>query len=157
MDMRTVIGLDVSSKTATTSVAVDHQLKYSGKITLDAVGFNSLRAIIESYGQAEVVFEATGQYSRRLEKYLLDQKLQYHLLNPLVAKKRLDDGSRMRKDDVHDAQKLALTEFEKHPEPFQPRFSDPVYRELSDLSRYYDQETEDIKREDFLIQRRLEI
>lgn len=147
MDMRTIIGLDVSSKTATTSVAVDHQLKYNGKITLDAVGFNSLKAIIESYGQPEVVFEATGHYSRRLEKYLLDQKVQYHLLNPLVAKKRLDDGSRMRKDDVHDAQKLALTEFEKHPEPFQPIFSDPVYRELSDLSRYYDQETEDIKRE----------
>ncbi len=147
MDMRTIIGLDVSSKTATTSVAVDHQLKYNGKINLDAIGFNSLRTIIESYGQPEVVFEATGQYSRRLEKYLLDQKLQYHLLNPLVAKKRLDDGSRLRKDDIHDAQKLALTEFEKHPEPFQPRLSAPVYRELSDLSRYYDQETEDIKRE----------
>ncbi|HJF38459.1 transposase [Weissella cibaria] len=77
----------------------------------------------------------------------MDNSILYHVLNPLVAKKRLDDGSRMRKNDVRDARGLAMTEFTKEPVPYVPRFSDPLYRELSDMSRYYDQQTEDIKRE----------
>lgn len=145
--MRTIIGLDVSKASAKLSVAVDGKTTYDGDITLDAVGFQSLKSIVQSYGGAEVVFEATGVYSRRLEKYLIDNSILYHILNPLVAKKRLDDGSRMRKNDVRDARGLAITEFTKEPVPYVPRFSDPLYRELSDMSRYYDQQTEDIKRE----------
>lgn len=84
---------------------------------------------------------------RGLEKFLLDQGIFYHILNPLVAKKRLDDGSRLRKNDVRDARGLAITEFFKQSKPFKSCFSNPLYRELTDLSRYYDQQTEDIKRE----------
>lgn len=145
--MRTIIGLDISKSTAKLSVACDSKTVYNGEITLDIIGFTSLNNIMKSYGGAEVVFKATGVYSRRLEKYLLDQGIKYHMLNPLVAKKRLDDGSRLRKNDVRDAKGLALTEFVKQPEPYQSRFYDPVYRELMDLSRYYDQQTEDLKRE----------
>lgn len=128
---------------------MEGKITYDGDITLDAIGFQSLNSIIQSYGGAEVVCEATGVYSRRLEKYLIDNSILYHVLNPLVAKKRLDDGSRMRKNDVRDARGLAITEFtkEQEPVPYVPRFSDPLYRELSDMSRYYDQQTEDIKRE----------
>ena len=53
----------------------------------------------------------------------------------------------MRKNDVRDTRGLAITEFTKEPVPYVPRFLDPLYRELSDMSRYYDQQTEDIKRE----------
>lgn len=146
-NMRTIIGLDVSKATAALSVATDGKTVYDTSITLDVVGFNDLKAIVASYDQSEVVFEATGVYSRRLEKFLLDQGIFYHILNPLVAKKRLDDGSRLRKNDVRDARGLAITEFFKQPTPFKPCFSNPLYRELTDLSRYYDQQTEDIKRE----------
>lgn len=144
--MRKIIGIDVSKSTAKLSVAIDAKTVYEGDITLDMIGFTSLKAIIDSYGGAEVVFEATGVYSRRLERYLLDESITYHILNPLVAKKRLDDGSRTRKNDVRDARGLAITEFAKHPKPFKPSFYDPVYRELMDISRYYDQQTEDLKR-----------
>lgn len=145
--MRTIIGLDISKATATLSVATDSKITYESTITLDTIGFNQLKAIADAYSSVEIVFEATGVYSRRLERFLLDQGLVYHILNPLVAKKRLDDGSRFRKNDVRDARGLALTEFVKQPIPFAPRFINPVYRELMDLSRYYDQQTEDIKRE----------
>lgn len=144
--MRTIIGLDVSKATAKLSVAVDMKTTYNGDITLDAIGFQSLKAIIDSYGGAEVVFEATSVYSSRLERFLLDQGILYHILNPLVAKKRIDVGSRMRKNDKDDAKNLALTEFMREPIPYKPRLSDPLYRELSDMSRYYDQQTEDIRR-----------
>ncbi|MBJ7617127.1 IS110 family transposase [Weissella confusa] len=132
--MRTIIGLDVSKAFAKLSVAVDGKTTYGGDITLDAIGFQSLKSIIQSYGGAEVVFEATGVYSRRLEKYLIDNSILYHILNPLVAKNRLDDGSRIRKNDVPDARGLAITEFTKEPVPYVSRFSDPLYRELSDIS-----------------------
>lgn len=145
--MRTIIGLDVSKASAKLSVAVDGKTTYDGDVTLDAIGIQSLKSIIQSYDGVEVVFEATGVYSRRLEKYLIDNSILYHILNPLVAKNRLNDGSRMRKNDVRDARGLAITEFTKEPMPYVPRFSDSLYRELSDMSRYYDQQTEDIKRE----------
>ena len=145
--MRTIIGLDVSKASAKLSVAVDGKTTYDGDITLDAIGIQSLKSIIQSYGGVEVVFKATGVYSRRLEKYLIDNSILYHILNPLVAKNRLNDGSRMRKNDVRDARGLAITEFTKEPVPYVPRFSDSLYRDLSDMSRYYDQQTEDIKRE----------
>lgn len=145
--MRTIIGLDVSKASTKLSVAVDGKTTYDGDITIDAIGFQSLKSIIQSYGGAEVGFEATGVYSRRLEKYLIDNIILYHILNLLVAKKRLDDGSRMRKNDVRDTRGLAITEFTKEPVPYVPRFLDTLYRELSDMSRYYDQQTEDIKRE----------
>ncbi len=95
--MRTIIGLDVSKATATLSVATEGKTIYDSTITLDAIGFNTLKAMVASYDRPEVVFEATGVYSRRLEKFLLDKGILYHILNPLVAKKRLDDGSRLQK------------------------------------------------------------
>ncbi len=155
--MRTIIGFDVSKATATLSVATEGKTVYDSTITLDAIGFNTLKAMVASYDQPEVVFEATGVYSRRLEKFLLDQGILYHILNPLVAKKRLDDGSRLRKNDIRDAQGLALTEFFKQPVAFKPRFIDPVYRELMDLSRYYDQQTEDLKREKNRLHRSIQL
>ncbi|CAM3704886.1 hypothetical protein K8375_03215 [Weissella cibaria] len=66
--MRTIIGLDVSKASAKLSVAIDGKTTYDGDITLDVIGFQTLKSIIQSYGGAEVVFEATGVYSRRLEK-----------------------------------------------------------------------------------------
>ncbi len=155
--MRTIIGLDVSKATATLSVATEGKTIYDSTITLDAIGFNTLKAMVASYDRPEVVFETTGVYSRRLEKFLLDKGILYHILNPLVAKKRLDDGSRLRKNDIRDAQGLALTEFVKQPVAFKPRFIDPVYRELMDLSRYYDQQTEDLKREKNRLHRSIQL
>ena len=70
--MRTIIGLDVSKASTKLSVAVDGKTTYDGDITIDAIGFQSLKSIIQSYGGAEVGFETTGVYSRRLEKYLID-------------------------------------------------------------------------------------
>lgn len=144
--MRTIIGLDVSKASAKLAVATDQKIVFENDISLDVIGFKTLLSIIHAYKDAEIVFEATGVYSRRLEKFLQDNDIFYHILNPLVAKKRLDNGSRFRKNDQRDAQGLALTEFTSTLTAFKPRFLDPVYRELSDMSRYYDQQSDDIKR-----------
>lgn len=47
--MRTIIGLDVSKASTKLSVAVDGKTTYDGDITIDAIGFQSLKSIIQSY------------------------------------------------------------------------------------------------------------
>ena len=81
--MRTIIGLDVSKASTKLSVAVDGKTTYDGDITIDAIGFQSLKSIIQSYGGAEVGFEATGVYSRRLEKYLIDNGADVKIMDRL--------------------------------------------------------------------------
>ncbi|KRL72651.1 hypothetical protein FC54_GL001023 [Ligilactobacillus saerimneri DSM 16049] len=47
------------------------------------LGFNELKKLLSSYSQPEVVFEATGVYSRRLQRFLIDNNYQFVCLNPL--------------------------------------------------------------------------
>ncbi|HJF38461.1 MAG TPA: IS110 family transposase [Weissella cibaria] len=137
--MHIAIDLDVSKASAKLSMRVNGKTTYDGDITFDAVGFQNLKSIVQSYGGTEVVFEATGVYSRRIEKYFIDNSILYYILNPLLAKKRLDDGLRMRMNDVRDARGLVIIKFTKESVPYVPRASEPLYQELSDMSRYYDQ------------------
>ncbi|WP_162255432.1 IS110 family transposase, partial [Levilactobacillus namurensis] len=87
-------------------------------ISLDALGFNELKHVVLQFGgKVEIVFEATGVYSRRLEYFLQQEGLNYHILNPLTAKNRITTGSRLRKNDERDARRLAITEFTEQLEP----------------------------------------
>lgn len=143
--MTTMIGIDVSKKTATVAVVTDLAVVTECHITLDLLGFNQVKNLYGQYQIATVIFESTGIYSRRLEAYLVQNSLRYHILNPLVAKKRLDNGTRLRKNDQADARKLAQSEMmTKNIVIRQPKV--PVYSELADMSRFYDQLNEDKKR-----------
>lgn len=140
-----MIGIDVSKKTATVAVVTDLAVVTECHITLDLLGFNQVKNLYGQYQIATVIFESTGIYSRRLEAYLVQNSLRYHILNPLVAKKRLDNGTRLRKNDQADARKLAQSEMmTKNIVISQPKV--PVYSELADMSRFYDQLNEDKKR-----------
>lgn len=146
--MRTIIGIDVSKNKANIAVATDLVVVKESVISLDMLGFNELKHImLEFGGNPEIVFEATGVYSRRLEYFLERERLNYHVLNPLVARNRIITGSRLRKNDKRDARRLAITEFTEHLKPYLLAYKqDPIYRELTDMNRYYDQLNEDKKR-----------
>lgn len=146
--MRTVIGIDVSKNKANIAVAVDSEVIEESVISLDILGFNELKHVVLQFSSTpEIVFEATGVYSRRLEYFLQQEHLNYHILNPLVAKNRIATGSRLRKNDKRDAMRLAITEFTEHRKPYLLAYKqDPIYRELTDMNRYYDQLNEDKKR-----------
>ncbi|WP_251898701.1 IS110 family transposase [Lactiplantibacillus paraplantarum] len=148
MIMRTIIGIDVSKNEANIAVATDLVVVKELVISLDALGFNELKHVVLQFGgNSEIVFEATGVYSRRLEYFLQQEGLNYHILNPLTAKNRIATGSRLRKNDERDARRLAATEFTEHLEPYLLAYKqDPIYRELTDMNRYYDQLNEDKKR-----------
>ncbi|MGG6819118.1 UNVERIFIED_CONTAM: transposase, partial [Streptococcus canis] len=76
----------------------------------DAIGFSRLLKDLKSVQNPEIIFEATGVYSRRLQAFLEDNNYAYTRLNPLEAKKQLD-SLRVRKTDKIDAEKLAESQF----------------------------------------------
>ena len=91
----------------------------------------------------EIIFEATGVYSRRLQAFLEENGYAYTRLNPLEAKKQLD-SLRVRKTDKIDAEKLAKSQFVLNRKPSYGQ--EEVYQNLRDLSRFHQNLTEDMVR-----------
>lgn len=81
-----------------------------------------------------LVFEATGVYSKPLERFMQDNGYPYYLLNPLEAKLQ-SDGLRIHKTDRADAHQLAIGHFQNERRIETP--SSNVYRQLKKLSRHY--------------------
>ncbi|NLR10805.1 transposase, partial [Lactobacillus sp. HBUAS51381] len=93
-----------SKSKANIAVVTDLVVAKEDVIPLDVLGFSELKHVVLQFGSnVEIVFEATGVYSRRLEYFLRQEHLNYHILNPLAAKNRIATGSRLRKNDKQDA------------------------------------------------------
>ena len=142
--MRTVIGIDVSKSSSQVAQLVDGQLITRVKIDNNQIGFQELNHMIEtSAGEVEVVFEATGVYSRRLQTFLENHNYAYCRLNPLAAKKDMD-RLRPNKNDINDAIGLAQCQYELN---YSRSYVEaPVYQELQVMSRRYQQVNEDLVR-----------
>lgn len=84
----------------------------------------------------EIVFEATGIYSRQIESFLNSEGMSYCILNPLLAK-RQTDGLRGNKTDKVDAHKLAESHyrFERKKKNHQTS----IYSEIHEISILYNE------------------
>lgn len=139
--MRCVFGIDISKATINLAIAVDQVFVKETKLPMNYSGFQELKSLLVSFNKPEVVFEATGVYSRRLQRFLINQQVNYVQLNPLKAKIQLNKFRRFKTDRV-DARGLADTQF-----IIKRAFSyqmDPVYSQLRDLSRFYQEINKDI-------------
>ncbi|HGF7695025.1 TPA: transposase, partial [Enterococcus faecium] len=77
-----------------------------------------------------------GIYSRPVEKFFQDHHFSYCLLNPLEAKKQMEESTlRSWKTDKSDAHRLAQTHLknQRQPKEVQSNF----YLEMRDLARFY--------------------
>ncbi|MBC9705124.1 MAG: IS110 family transposase [Enterococcus sp.] len=135
--MTFILALDVSKGESYKVVYHGTHCLSEGKIKHNQVGFQQLLQEINSLSETpEIVFEATGVYSRPLEKFCQDNHFAYCLLNPLEAKKQMEEGSlRSWKTDKIDAHKLAQTHQKNQREA--TRHQPAPYFELRDLSRFY--------------------
>ncbi|MGG3660729.1 IS110 family transposase, partial [Bacillus pseudomycoides] len=88
----------------------------------------------ENKKSPHIVFEATGVYSRQLERFMQDNKFEYFLLNPLEAKLQCD-SLRIHKTDRSDAHQLALTHFTASRR--EKTGTDNLFYQLKSLSRFY--------------------
>ena len=79
----------------------------------------------------------------RLQAFLEENGYTYTRLNPLETKKQLD-SLRVRKTDKIDAEKLAQSQFVLNRKP--TYVQEEVYQDLRDLSRFYQNLTEDTVR-----------
>jgi transposase len=142
--MRTVIGIDVSKASSQVAILVDGQLSQRIKIDNNQIGFQELDHLIQiATGSVEIVFEATGVYSRRLQHFLEQHTYPYCRLNPLAAKKDMD-RLRPNKNDINDAIGLAQCQYELN--YLRTYVEAPVYQELQIMSRYYQQVNDDLVR-----------
>jgi transposase len=140
--MHAVIGIDVSKATSQVAVAVDDKVIQTFKMTHDVIGFTHLKTVIMNFEVfPDIVFEATGVYSRRLKAFLEVHNYPYTALNPLAAKKQLDQ-LRPNKNDCNDAKHLAETQFIL--KRVKSYVANPIYVELQDMSRFYQQLNHDI-------------
>lgn len=139
--MRCVFGIDVSKDSFSVAIVIDQAMFREMKLPLNRDGFKKLEEALQSFSNPEVVFEATGVYSRRLQRFLDDLDQDYTCLNPLVAKKQLD-GLRPYKTDRNDARHLAETQFIMN-RAITYKIS-PTYRELMDFSRFYQEVCKDV-------------
>lgn len=141
-----IIALDVSMGKSYKVVYDGQTCLSEGEVLHNKVGFQALLDEINNLPKAPfLVFESTGIYSKPVETFCQRNQLRYCLLNPLEAKKQLEQGTlRSWKTDKHDAHKLALT----HQQNYRAESikQQDIYNELRDLSRFYQEVEEEIKR-----------
>lgn len=138
--MRAVFGIDVSKVSSEVAILVNGEKVHGYTMPNDAIGFARLLGDLKTLHKPEIVFEATGVYSRRLQAFLDEHGYAYTRLNPLEAKKQLD-SLRVRKTDQIDAEKLAQSQFVLSRKP--TYVQEEVYQNLRDLSRFYQNLTSD--------------
>lgn len=145
--MKHVIALDVS-KGKSTVVIYDRyrQCEFEGELNHTRVDFERLHERIKEItrldGQApEIIFEATGVYSKPVEKFFIDFGYTYCRMNPLEANLQMA-SMRRNKTDISDAHKLAKTHFKMEREP--TYVQDDYYEQMRALTRYYDEIDEEV-------------
>lgn len=144
--MEFTVALDVSMGKSYVVIYQNQTCLYEGEIAHNQYGFEQLLDKIQHLtGKVMIVFEATGIYSKPVEAFCQKNKLPYCLLNPLAAKKQLEQGTlRSWKTDKHDAHMLAQSH-DLHKREEKVHQSDS-YQNLRDLSRFYQEIEGEIKR-----------
>jgi transposase len=141
-----VIALDISMGKSYKVIYDGQTCLSEGEFLHNKFGFQALLDEIGNLSEEPIlVFESTGIYSKPVETFCQKNQLHYSLLNPLEAKKQLEQGTlRSWKTDKHDAHKLAQVHqqncrVEKIQQP-------EIYSRLRDLSRFYQEIEEEKKR-----------
>ena len=103
-------------------------------------GFEQLWEVVQAADQPVIYFEATGIYSRPIERFCRDHQLPFCRLNPLELHLKAESLRRV-KTDRQDARKIALTAQENHFRLTIPRT--PRYARLHELNRFFNQLDQD--------------
>lgn len=144
--MTYVLALDISMGKSYAVIYKDETCLWEDTITNTKTGFSYLLAEITDLSSIpEIVFESTGIYSRALETFCQDNQLPYIILNPLQAKKQLEETTlRSWKTDKQDAHQLARSHWRNKRKPKLVQID--TYLVLRELSRFYQEVEADIKR-----------
>ncbi|WP_350345609.1 IS110 family transposase [Lactobacillus delbrueckii] len=140
--LKTVFGIDVSSRKSNVCIMVNGKKVNDYAISNDMVGFNRLIGDLKQVTKPQIIFEATGVYSRRLQAFLDMHELRYVMMNPLEAKRKTKDDLHQNKTDKLDALYLAKLQSE-HPQRL-AYVQNKEYQELMANNRIYEQGSHDL-------------
>ena len=140
--LKTVFGIDVSSRKSNVCIMVNGQKVNDYAISNDMVGFNQLLDDLKQVTKPQIIFEATGVYARRLQAFLDMHELRYVMMNPLEAKRKTKDDLHQNKTDKLDALYLAKLQSE-HPQRL-AYVQSKEYQELMANNRIYEQASHDL-------------
>lgn len=145
--MKHVIAFDVSKGKSTIVIYNEYrQCEFEGELHHTRFDFEQLHQRIEKMtvldGQPpEIVFEATGVYSKPVEEFLRDHGYTYYRMNPLEANLQMA-SMRRHKTDSSDAHELAKTHFKVERET--TYVQDTYYEQMRAITRYYDEVDKEI-------------
>ncbi|MEG0473636.1 MAG: IS110 family transposase [Solibacillus sp.] len=145
--MKHVIALDVSKGKSTIAIYDNYrQCEFEGELYHTRVDFERLHERIKEItkldGQEpDIVFEATGVYSKPIEAFLKDYGYTYCRMNPLEANLQMAK-MRRHKTDLSDAHELAKTHFKMERE--KTYIQDNYYEQMRAVTRYYDEIDDEI-------------
>lgn len=139
-----VLALDVSMGKSYAVIYHETTCLFEQEILHDKPYFcQLLQEIYALPERPQIVFEATGVYSRVIETFCQKNHFAYCLLNPLEAKRQLNSDLRSVKTDKRDAHRLAQTHSQFLRK--QKQQSSEIYEQTRDLARFYQQIESDIK------------
>lgn len=136
--MKHVVALDVSKGKSTVAIYDGYrQCEFEGELNHPRVDFERLHERIEDIklldGQVpDIVFEATGVYSKPVEAFFKDYGYAYCRMNPLEANLQMAK-MRRNKTDLSDAQ----THFKMERE--NTYIQDDYYEQMRAMTRYYNE------------------
>lgn len=139
--MTDVIGLDVSQGHSYATWYRGEKCQEEFEFMHTISGFEKLRKLVNKSVNPQVVFEATGVYSRPVKKFCTDNQIPFCELNPLDLKLKMS-GLRRIKTDVSDSHRIALTALVNDFRTTQPKAK--IYVELQELSRFIDRIQNDV-------------
>ncbi|AJS59365.1 IS110 family transposase [Paenibacillus sp. IHBB 10380] len=140
--MKHVVAFDVSMGKSTMVIYNRYrQCEFEGELEHTYSAFKALNERLQSLtvqdGQApEIVFEATGVYSKALERFFRVEGYDYCRINPLEANLQMA-SMRRQKTDKSDAHELAKSHFRVEREKTYQE--DDYYLQIRALTRYYDE------------------
>ncbi|WP_033597676.1 IS110 family transposase [Enterococcus faecalis] len=144
MKIMYVLALDVSMGKSYAVIYHETTCLFEQEILHDKPYFCQLLQEIYVFPERpQIVFEATGVYSRVIETFCQKNHFAYCLLNPLEAKRQLNSDLRSVKTDKRDAHRLAQTHSQFLRK--QKQQSSEIYEQTRDLARFYQQIESDIK------------
>ncbi|MGC4379455.1 IS110 family transposase [Fictibacillus sp. Mic-4] len=140
--MKHVVALDVSMGKSTMVIYNQYrQCVVEKEIKHNRPSFEQLHEILQALTQQdgqtpEIIFEATGVYSKSLERFFQDYNYTYCRINPLEANLQMA-SMRRQKTDKGDAHELAKSHFRvKRKQTYQ---EEEYYQQMRGLTRYYDE------------------
>lgn len=146
--MSDIIALDVSKRHSYCVYYENGNCVTEFDFKHNKLGFERLYATIKCSNSPTVYFEATGIYSRPIERFCRDLNVQYTMLNPLELHLKTEN-LRRTKTDKKDAHKIAMSAYDNSYRL--TCFKKPIYIQLRELCRFYERLEKSVKSSKILL------